>query len=165
MYPWTHDMVYDTVPSFFLVNHYSYEWTNILVESHLANATHWLSERRSSPMHGLLLLSAFPKSLRRCQCQRARIHREISQAISSRVALQVKKAKSRWILDVFNPSFFPWIPKMISSTVISLVVYITAVLGSPPLQKRGGLLQLKIHILYFHLCDYRRVVRPSCRSA
>ena len=54
---------------------------------------------------------------------------------------------------------------MIASTVISLVVYITAVLGSPPLEKRGELLQLKIRILDFHLCDYRCVVRPSCRSA
>ena len=45
---------------------------------------------------------------------------------------------------------------MIASTVISLVVYITAVLGSPV--ENSGLLQLNILIPDFHLRDYRLVV-------
>jgi hypothetical protein len=46
---------------------------------------------------------------------------------------------------------------MIASTVISLVVYITAVLSSPDVEN-SGLLQLKILIPNFHLREYRLVV-------
>ena len=46
---------------------------------------------------------------------------------------------------------------MIASTIISLIVYITSVLGSPTVEN-SGLFQLKILILNFHLRDYRPVV-------
>ena len=79
------------------------------------------------------------------------------------MALRVKKAKSRWI----QLSFLPWILRMIASTVISLVVYITAVLCSPNVEnlKRGWLLQFEILILDFHLRDCRLLVWPSRHSA
>ena len=46
---------------------------------------------------------------------------------------------------------------MIASTVISLVVYITAVLGSPAVGS-SGLIRLKKLILNFNLHDYSLVV-------
>ena len=141
-----------------------------LTWSHLANAARRLSERRISPIYGLVLLPLFlgqvfnvvneeVYSLKflRLWCLSAIF--EFPK--HSQVVFRVKKRSP----GGFNLSFLPWISRMIASTVISLVVYITAVLGSPHVEKRGGLLQLKILILNFHLRDYRRVVGPSCHSA
>ena len=57
-------------------------------------------------------------------------------------ALRVKRQDA----DGFNFSFFPRISRMVASTVariilLSLAICVTAVLGSPHLEKRGGLLQ------------------------
>ena len=49
----------------------------------------------------------------------------------------------------FNLSFLPWISRMIASTVISLVIYITAVLGSHNFKKRSRLLQLRSSLWNF----------------
>ena len=108
--------------------------------------------------------------IRRCQRGGEKIPKNVSGYESrwlsaifskeSRVVLQVKK----WGPGEFNLSFLPWIPKMIASTVISLVVYITAVLGSPAVGN-SGLIRLKILIPNFNLRDYSLVVWPSCHSA
>ena len=74
----------------------------------------------------------------------------------------VKKRSPVWKkLSYFFPAPFKF-PRMIASTVISVVVYITAVLGSHNIGKaRRGLLQLNLKILLIldiHLRDYRRGV-------
>lgn len=64
----------------------------------------------------------------------------------------VKKRSPVWKkLSYFFPAPFKF-PRMIASTVISLVVYITAVLGSHNIGKaRRGLLQLNLKILWIFI--------------
>ena len=115
------------------------KYSKFLIWSHLVNAARRLSERQIAPMYGLVLLLLFLSIIK-----------------------WSSEAKSRWIYLKFpslnlKGDFF-------HSHLSSFTLLISAMLGLPHLERRSGLLQLKIPILDFHLCDYGLTKLSLCTT-